>query len=141
VNRMSRATFPLWFFERAFAGSNTETAPRARSPWRLIAPWTTLALGSSSAGAATSAREQMPPLGPVSPDGGIRKSSPLRTRYIRLAVPAAITVLNRVYVERSHGATGAEQLREIPFLYLSQNGAAAALRPFPSSPVSRTSRW
>ena len=61
---MSRAAFPLWFFERAFAGSNTETAPRARSPWHLIAPWTTQRSVHRGLALATSAREQVP-LGPL----------------------------------------------------------------------------
>ena len=71
VNRMSRATFLLWFFERAFAGSNTETAPRARSPCASSRHGQPLRSVHRRLALATSAHERVPPLGPVSPDGGI----------------------------------------------------------------------
>ena len=85
VNRMSRATFLLRFFERAFAGSNTETAPRARRPWRLIAPWTILALGSSSAGARHI---------------GSRAGAAARARFARRRDSKVITVTDALYTAR-----------------------------------------
>jgi outer membrane cobalamin receptor len=66
--------------------------------------------------------------GPVSPDGDNPNVVTVSGRAIPLSVaPASVTVLNRDYIEGSRAATATELLREVPFLYLSQNGAAGGL--------------
>ena len=66
--------------------------------------------------------------GPVSPDGNNPNVVTVSGRAMPLSVvPASVTVLNREYVENSRAATAAELLRQVPFLYLSQNGAAGGL--------------
>ena len=104
-------------------------APCACSPARIIRRWITGAL-ALIAGATLAARmsAQAPLPGPVSPDGENPNVVTVTGRAMPLsAVPAAVTVLNREYIESSHAATAAELLREVPFLYLAQNGASGGL--------------
>jgi len=71
---------------------------------------------------------QAPLPGPVSPYGDDPNVVTVSGRALPLsAVSAAVTVLNHDYIERSHAATATELLREVPFLYLSQNGATGGL--------------
>jgi vitamin B12 transporter len=126
---MSRDIFLPSLFDRRFPDSSVETALRARTPRRTLARWTTGALTFLAAAMlAGSAAAQIPSPGPVSPDGDNPNVVTVTGRAMPLsAVPAAVTVLNRDYIEHSHAANAAELLREVPFLYLSQNGATGSL--------------
>ena len=71
---------------------------------------------------------QSPPGGPISPEGDNPTVITVSGHAMPLsAISAAVTVLNRDYIESSHAGTAADLLREVPFLYLAQTGARGGL--------------
>ena len=71
---------------------------------------------------------QSPLAGPISPEGDNPTVITVSGHAMPLsAISAAVTVLNRDYIESSHAGTAADLLREVPFLYLAQTGARGGL--------------
>ncbi len=78
-----------------------------------------------AAAALAAAYGQTPPDGNAPTGGSAPTLVTVTGRAMPIeTVPASVTVLSRDTIDRSHAASAADLLREVPFLYVSQSGAA-----------------